>query len=364
MSKNIRLAYLLDWKFAPRSGVGKKIVDQISSWNSLGMEVTLFISCPLNHEADWANLPFKVHVFTYTSYISRSKARKRSLQQVVDDKFEIMYTRFGILSPFTIRKMKNISTILELNTKGIIEYKRRSKILYLYALATSEIILNNAAGICSVTQEIAQEAEKIAGKEINYKVIPNSINLARFTEYLPPKNTRAKLVFVGSPGQVWHGVDRISELASRFPDYDFYVIGPKQIFEKPSNLIFVGEIYNKKLNDFLKGMDVAISSLALERNLMSEGCPIKTRFYLAMGLPVILGYTDTGIDTKSNYIFPLSPSDWPINANTENELRKFIDKWKGQRVSHQVLGLIDSKNIENERVAFILQTKNSNKIQK
>jgi len=359
---NVRVAYLLDWKFSPASGVGKKIVDQIESWNRFGLEVTLFINCPAEQEDEWAKLSFHVRTYTYTSYRSRLNARKESLQQIIDERFEIIYTRFGILSPFTIRKMKKIPTILELNTKGLLEYKRRSLLLYFYACVTSKIILNNAVAVCAITSEVANEATRIAGNEINYKVFPNSINLKRFTIFLPQKNERPKLVFVGTPGLVWHGIDRLIELARSLFEFDFYIIGPKQILDRPSNVKFIGELYDDDLNNFLSSMDIAISSLALDRNQMTEGSPIKTRLYLALGLPVIIGYTDAGIGSSSKYIFKIAPNEWPLNQERVDDLRNFVKKFKGRRVSHKDLFSIDSDSIEKMRADFIIETAHAKRI--
>jgi len=355
MAEVRRVAYLLDWKFGPESGVGKKIVDQITTWNRFGLEVTLFISCPVEHADAWARLPFHVRTNTYTHYNSRLKARNLSFQNILDEKIDVIYTRFGILSPLTIRRMKKIPTILELNTKGLLEYKRRSLFLYLYAVITGKTILNSSIAICAITQEVANEASRLADNELNYEIFPNSIDLNRFRNILPPINIRPKLVFVGSPGLVWHGVDRLSEIARKLPEYDFYVVGPNEGLNKPSNMEFVGEIFNDELNQFLEGMDIAISSLALDRNMMTEGSPIKTRLYLALGLPVVIGYTDTGLAKSSDYIFKISPDEWPITNERIDELRRFVSKTKGRRVPRQEIISIDSQVVEKKRVEFIIK---------
>jgi len=352
----MRLGYLLDWKYGPESGVGKKILDQMATWNRFGIEVTLFISCPAEHADAWARLPFNVRTHTYTHYRSRLLARNKSLQNVFDEKIEVIYTRFGILNPSTIRAMKKISSIIELNTKGLLEYRRRSPLLYLYALVTSKIILNNSIGICAITSEVAKEAERIAGDKINYEIFPNSIDLNRFRTGLPPQNRRPKLAFVGSPGLIWHGVDRLVELARKLPEYDFYVIGPEEELDRPSNMQFVGEIFDDELNQFLEGMDIAISSLALDRNMMSEGSPIKTRLYLALGLPVLIGYTDTGLGMDSDFIFKISPYEWPVTGKRIDEFRDFVSKNKGRRVARQEIFSIDSQIVEKKRVEFIIKT--------
>ena len=362
MIDNMRIAYILDWKFGPKSGVAEKILDQIMSWGRLGAEITLYVSSPTIHKEEWGALPIRVNVQTYSNYLSRSKARNTLLKAAREEGHEIFYTRFGILNPFAIRTMKKVPTILELNTKGLIEYKRRSRLLYLYARLTCKTILNNSAGICAITQEVANEAERIVQRKIHYEVFPNSIDLTRFPKTSAPKNIRPKLVFVGSPGLAWHGVDRLNDLAIAFPEYDFYVIGPKQMTEAPKNIQFIAEIYGDELTEFLGDMDVAISSLALDRNLMLEGSPIKTRLYLALGLPVILGYRDTGISRTSKYIFEISPSDWPISDNNRNEIRNFVSGWKGLRVPRESIYSIDSQGIEKRRLDFMLNVVRQRKI--
>ena len=132
--------------------------------------------------------------------------------------------------------------------------------------------------------------------------------------------------------------------------------------EAPKNIQFIAEIYGDELTEFLGDMDVAISSLALDRNLMLEGSPIKTRLYLALGLPVILGYRDTGISRTSKYIFEISPSDWPISDNNRNEIRNFVSGWKGLRVPRESIYSIDSQGIEKRRLDFMLNVVRQRKI--
>jgi hypothetical protein len=109
-------------------------------------------------------------------------------------------------------------------------------------------------------------------------------------------------------------------------------------------------------------MDIAISSLALDRNMMSQGSPIKTRLYLALGLPVVIGYTDTGLGNGSDFIFEISPDEWPIADKRIEEFRDFVSKNKGFRVPRQEIFSIDSQIVEKKRVAFIIKTSQQKRI--
>jgi len=108
-------------------------------------------------------------------------------------------------------------------------------------------------------------------------------------------------------------------------------------------------------------MDVAISSMALDRNTLGEASPLKTRLYLACGLPVIGRYNDTAITPGAKYFLNLSEESWPPSEEVLEKVRSFVSAWLGQRVDHKNLSNIDSRNIELRRVQFIREILGLNK---
>jgi hypothetical protein len=89
----------------------------------------------------------------------------------------------------------------------------------------------------------------------------------------------------------------------------------------------------KEAQNIASNANVAISTLALHRTVMTEACPLKTRFYLAMGLPVILGYDDTDLMEKQPD-FLLNIGNYPSNVKDNMSLiRSFIISKRRHRTS-------------------------------
>lgn len=357
MEKKVCLIYLLDWKFSPATGVGKKVIDQIHAWNSHGLQAELVVATHENHLTSWTEQELPIKVFGYSGIVTRRRARNSALKYAKKNpKVKGFYVRFGILSlPLIFSFLKN-KVIIELNFKGFEEYKRRSFFLYLYLRLTRKFIFMKCLGACAVTYEISDEFRAVTKGRVNSGVFPNSINLEKIKTLSLTNTSEINLVFVGSPGQIWHGVDRVIQLAEVFKNFKFHVIGPS----KPTgicdheNIIFTGELYGTELVEYLAKMDLGISSLAMERNNLMEGSPLKTREYLAAGLPVIAGYKDTAIDSDSNYYLDLSNSIWPLTNETIQKIENFATAWKGKRVPRALLNSIDSDVVEDSRAKFII----------
>jgi glycosyltransferase involved in cell wall biosynthesis len=352
-----QITYLLDWKFSPSTGVGKKVISQIEAWGSYGLQVELVVATHKDHLKSWAEQELPIKVYGYSGIMTRRKARNDALKYAKkNNETKGFYVRFGILSlPLIFLFLKN-KVIIELNFKGFKEYKRRSFFLYLYLRLTRKFIFMKCLGACAVTYEISDEFRAVTKSKVNSGVFPNSINLKKFKTLPLNHSSEINLVFVGSPGQVWHGIDRVIQLAEIFKNFKFHVIGPS----KPTgicdreNIVFTGELYGTDLVEYLAKMDLGISSLAMERNNLMEGSPLKTREYLAAGLPVIAGYKDTAIDADSNYFLDLSNSTWPITNETIQKIESFATAWKGKRVPRALLSSIDSNVVENSRAKFII----------
>jgi len=350
------LVYILDWKFSPASGVGKKVIDQINAWNANGLQVKLVVATHEAHLNSWTSLELPIKVYGYSNLVTRRKARNKALKYALNwNETTGFYVRFGIFSLPLIFILLTRKVILELNFKGYDEYKRRSFFLYLYLRLSRKFIFMNCAGACAVTYEIFDEFETLTGGKIKSSVFPNSINLNKI-ETLPLVLSKdVNLVFIGSPGQIWHGIDRVMQLAEVFKEYRFHVIGPSMPEDLHSfaNIRFTGELYGADLDKYLANMDIGISSLAMERNNLREGSPLKTREYLARGLPVIAGYKDTAIDAESSYYLDISNSIWPLSEESISKVENFVDNWKGKRVSKALLDGIDSGVVERNRAKFI-----------
>ena len=84
--------------------------------------------------------------------------------------------------------------------------------------------------------------------------------------------TRSKLniIFVGSPDQPWHGLDKILRLAELFPQYIFHIVVKNFSCELANIVTYPDGLYGDELNDLYLQCDIGIGSLSLHHKNMNE----------------------------------------------------------------------------------------------
>jgi glycosyltransferase involved in cell wall biosynthesis len=152
-------------------------------------------------------------------------------------------------------------------------------------------------------------------------------------------------------------VEKLLILARQFPDLKLDIIGytasDLKDREIPENIVFHGFLAGDEHHQILCKADVGIGTLALHRNQMEEGSPLKVREYLAYGLPVVIAYQDTDLkDIPADFILRIPNS----NDNVEvcaNLIRDFSYRMMGERADRDlVYPLINQSKKENTRIAF------------
>lgn len=347
-----RIAYFFDWKFNPEMGVPQKILAQIKIWRREGYYVDLILVVPQTMKPKWERIGDSASYYTYRNIFGRYKARTSAAESIINNNYNCVYMRFGILTPKQIKIIKQIPTILEINTINKYEARHWSPNKRLLYYLSERFALKQAAGLAVVTREI-QKYYKAKFPAQQIECFPNSIILDEIQVQPAPNNKRPQLIFVGSPNRPWHGVDRIFTMAQTHPQYDFHIVGATQKKSTFNNLYVHPEIYENELLIFLSKMDIAISTLALERNFMREASPLKTRLYLACGLPVVMGYLDTACTTNDTFYLYAGEETALDSVAFTNNLDKFIMKWKGKRVSRDQLQNFDATFVERNRLQFI-----------
>ena len=73
-----------------------------------------------------------------------------------------------------------------------------------------------------------------------------------------------EIVFVGTPGQKWHGIDKIVYLANKLPENKFHIIGPEKEDISQLNLKIDNNIIFHGYLDQIKLENIAISVSASE----------------------------------------------------------------------------------------------------
>ena len=100
--------------------------------------------------------------------------------------------------------------------------------------------------------------------------------------------------------------------------------------------------------------DVAIGTLALHRKGMSEACALKTRQYLAYGLPVVLGHEDTDFSGADPWFLLRLPNTEANVRDHVEQIRAFVDGVKGRRVQRsEIEGRLSAEVKEAQRIEFL-----------
>ena len=356
----MRIAYIsLHWARTLSSGVGKKIHRQIETWKSLGHEARLFM-----HTEDTllSNL-LSGEKFFYPSQgriiqreIGRIRAARTMLRAVEHYQPDLIYLRYGIYV-YPIHHLATIAPVVEeINTNDIEQHKELGFVYSFYNRATRGILLKSISGLSCVSNELAELSVFRHFKKPT-EVIANGIDLNKLTPLDAPNNSLPRIIFIGEHGHSWHGVDKIVTLAKKFPDIKIDVIGyealPEGVSSLPDNLILHGYLSSQEYLALFALADVAISSLALHRVNLTEASPLKSREYLAYGLPVILAYKDTDLD-HLYFDFLLKIPNREDNILTHGKLiRDFAYKMRGKRVEREAIApSIDTLQKEEQRLAF------------
>lgn len=352
---HMRVAYVLHWNMGPESGVFKKVLDQVRAWVGYGCDVKIFMlsrgACAeLNKTHD--GVPILTRA--YCGLTDRLSQLKQLVKDVIKWNPDLVYHRYELYYPELYSLACQIPMVLEINTDDVGEYRLSSRLRNLYNRLTRVWLLKQAGGIVFVTTELSQKPY-FARYYQEGAVIGNSIDLSRFPLLPPVTNPRPRLVFIGSSGQPWHGVDKIIWLANRFPSWQFDLIGisPADLTViPPNNLMAHGFLDRTRYEALIAKADVAIGSLSLHRNGMEEGSPLKVREYLAFGIPIIIAYKDVDFPGENPYILKLPNT--PDNIITHTEIiEKFVNHVKGTRVPRDMINHLDIQYKELRRLMFM-----------
>jgi hypothetical protein len=344
----MKIAYVLDWKGDPQTGVPRKIQDQINVWEKNNGKVTIFAVVPKGHKTEWSELTDRI--FPYSTKIGRYFARiKASTSLVLSKDFDLAYRRISIWEFSEIISMFFIPTVLEINTNNKWFFSGKSLFLRIIYEIQYSIVSRVALGACAVTNELANlQSPRLSTKT---KTFTNSIDVEN--TLIPPlqkDSAKTKLIFVGSDSFVWNGLDRLKNLAENFPELEFHVVGVTG--SGPRNMVWHPNLYNESLSRLYEKIDIGISTLSIDKINLVEAAPLKSRNYLAHGLPVVGAYKDSAIDKNSQFFLELEFDPVTNLLINKSEFLEFISFWDGKRVMKSDLICIESANIEKQRIQY------------
>lgn len=126
----------------------------------------------------------------------------------------------------------------------------------------------------------------------------------------------------------WHGYDRLiygMKMYSMKHKVKVHMVGNDgdgslkkwmglvKRFDLQDYFIFHGALYGEKLNEMFSLCDIGVGSLGLYRTGFQSGSNLKTREYLARGLPFIYAAEDPILSTQPEYCLKVPNDGEPIN---------------------------------------------------
>jgi len=356
----MRIAYIsLHWPRLLSSSIGKKIYNQIKIWKNLGHTVHFFSHLHSTYEnvelVEGQRFYYQNDKNLLSNELDRIAAARELLESVRIFQPDVIYLRWGMY----VHPMKRIfeisPTIIEVNTNDYEEHKLLGFPKNQYNRLSRSILLGNASGHVFTSKELAEDPIFTKFNK-PFTVITNGIVLENTPFYPAPNNKSPRLIFIGTPGMAWHGVEKLVHFAQRFPDIRVNIIGFESIdgySRLPSNLILHGYKVGKDFEDLLSSTDAAIGTLSLYLKGMQEASPFKIRDCAARGIPCILPYKDTDLfDLDCREI--LNIANTPDNITTHGmEIHDFVERVRGKRLDRSLVeNRIDIVQKEKQRIEF------------
>jgi glycosyltransferase involved in cell wall biosynthesis len=347
--RSMRIAYFAHVNAGRGSGVVAKMASQVRSWRSRGHEVRVFLATS-DLDATWHHDLGDAVVARYGGPLSRIRAMSRLVSATRRFEPDVVYLRWELFYPPMIRFPK-APLAVEINTDDLRENALGSRIRAGYSILTRRLILGRASALVFVTSELSR-ASSYRSAARRRAVISNGIDLAEYPSLPPVADGPRRLVFVGTPEAPWHGVDKLVSLAGLRPTWQFDIVGlADEHLPSPPNVTWHGTLERTAVLDVMARADVGIGTLALHRKAMDEASPLKVREYLAVGLPVIYGYTDPDADGLEGCVLRIANTE----TNVVDELGRidaFVGAARGVRVPRSAIAHLDVRHKEAQRLSL------------
>jgi hypothetical protein len=344
----MRIAYFVHVNHASRSGVLHKIAGQVNRWRAADHQVGLFV---LTRDADdpWSAAAGNVTIRRYGGLLSRLRAVTSLVEAVRAFGPHIVYLRWDLFYPSMLRFPRRAPLVVEVNTDDEREAALGSRGRTAYNAWTRAIMLSRARAIVFVTAELSA-GPGFARFRATHRVITNGVDLAAYPQLPPVRSPEPRLVFVGTAGQPWHGVDKLLRLAALRPAWRIDIVGMEGR-GSPPNVAWHGQLDRAGVIGVLATADVGVGTLALHRKSMNEASPLKVREYLAVGLPVMYGYADPDADGLGQYVLRIENAETNV-IDALDRIDDFVARSRGVRVPREAVADLDVSVKERQRLAL------------
>lgn len=357
-----KVAYIFFYlgEIEERSSVFKKVVSQFESFNKI-CNARFFIVCQKINRSILEELPNDVKIiqrctkkFRVVNAIFLIKLLSKSLDEFRPD---FIYFRDIAYYPYFYRAInkKYAKIFVEVQSKLLNELElmnngksTKDRILFREKLLQRRYF-KKIDGLITITDEIAEYEHQFNPNTKTYTIGNGYSGIMNSSKRIDDETI--DLLFVGSPGQPWHNIERLLK------SYDNYITstGDKVTFKihivgmekndieyqtKNGNVIFYGYISNsEELSRIYQKADIGVGTLGFYKKNMDEAAPLKVREYLSYGLPIIVGYKDVDLSKDLPFVMQVENSDEIIDFlkikqfykdykrySSEEEVKKYCTK--------------------------------------
>ncbi|HEX7477891.1 MAG TPA: glycosyltransferase [Polyangiales bacterium] len=354
----MRIVYITD---ALRvSGVARKSVAQASEWQRQGHEVWLATArhpqlmplaaarAQLDHEVGARSFLERVRGEVDYRLLFATKLSAAARAHAID----VVYTREVPMAVELPALLRRVPTVLEVNGDALAELPRLGQRLVRRHVRGYE--LSHAAGVVFVSHELQRRCRP--GTPRRATVIANPCPALDDAELpTPMRPARPTLVMIGTLVHGWNGFDKMITMAELLPQLDFVVVGAQ--LSGPPNLRSLPHLSQAEVNRVLRGCTVGVGSLAMHRTALEEASPLKSRNYLAVGLPIIQAYRDTDLTEADGCVLALPNCEDNIRPQlariADFAQRAYADPTLGERARALARGRLSMAEKERARLAFM-----------
>ena len=189
---------------------------------------------------------------------------------------------------------------------------------------TGGIAVRNASAILTVSKDLMQYQRTIRKLSKDFPIFhfPNGI-IVKNTPILKEvihNDYSIEIGFIADRFHPWHGLDLLLDSCKNYLRKDlnrrliFHLIGKidtgylnqiKIINQSNGKIKFktYGTLKQKEYWKIFCSCNIGIGSLAMYRNGLTDGCTLKVREMLAMGLPIFSGHKDTALPEDFPYYY-------------------------------------------------------------
>lgn len=318
---------------SPSSGILQQMQHEQNAANQLGISWEVKMYCPYSINSCY-NIIYrdkKIKSENCDRFCSKiipwMKLRYNYIRWLLQqqDHVDIFLLRYYVHDPFQlwfVKKCKKPVFFLH-HTLEVPELAQHSKFLGIIRSILELIIgryaINNAKGIIGVTKEIVDyEINRSRIIKMNKFIYPNGILIGNNILVDKRNNDIPEFIFIANFAP-WHGLDillrKVAESNHQFVLHLVGKIPPKlDMLTNDSRVRLHGVMSQEQIMQLSAQCWVGLASFALFRKKMKQACPLKTREYLMLGLPVCGDFED---------VFPADVKFYKKNDGDIDELINF-----------------------------------------